>query len=119
MVSNTETSLRFYQSALGMEVAGNSENYGVEQEHLNNVFGARVRITTLRAPSGPGVEFLAPQDGRPRPLDTRANDIMHWQTTLIVVNTTVTAKRLREKGFKRGFLAQDPDGHAVRIVEGQ
>ena len=28
---------------------GGGENYGVEQEQLNNVFGVRLRITTLRA----------------------------------------------------------------------
>ena len=32
-----------------MRVAGSSENYGTEQEHLNNVFGARLRITAFRA----------------------------------------------------------------------
>ena len=49
-----------------MQVAGESDNYGIEQEHLNNVFGAHLRITALRSPSGIGVEFLeylAPRDG--------------------------------------------------------
>ena len=31
---------------------GESENWGPEQERLNNVFGARLRITALRAPGG-------------------------------------------------------------------
>ena len=55
-------------TAWALRVAGQGENYGEEQEHLNNVFGARLRITTLRAPTGPGVEllqYLAPRDGRP------------------------------------------------------
>ena len=43
---------------LGLGIAGESENYGTEQEHLNNVFGARLRITALRAPVGPGIELL-------------------------------------------------------------
>ena len=58
VVDNTEASLRFYRDTLGMKVAGESENYDVEQEHLNNVFGARLRITALRAARGPGIEFL-------------------------------------------------------------
>src|SRR5215471_10152968 len=37
----------FYRDVLGLTVVGESENYGLEQEHLNNVFGARPRITTL------------------------------------------------------------------------
>ena len=50
-----------------MKVAGESENYDTEQEHLNGVFGARLRITALRADEGPGIElleYLAPRDGR-------------------------------------------------------
>ena len=79
-------SLRFYRDTLGLQVAGESENYDVEQEHLNNVFGARLRITALRAGKGPGIElleYLAPRDGRPAPADLHANDVAHWQTTLI------------------------------------
>ena len=32
MVSDTETSLKFYRDTLGMQIAGESENYGTEQE---------------------------------------------------------------------------------------
>src|SRR5205823_9366517 len=71
VVGNTEASLKFYRDVLGLRIAGTSENYGTEQEHLNNVFGARLRITSLRAGNGgPGIEFLeylAPRDGRPAP----------------------------------------------------
>ena len=49
VVADTDVSLAFYRDALGMRVAGSSENYGSEQEHLNNIFGARLRITALRA----------------------------------------------------------------------
>src|SRR3954463_599170 len=72
VVGDTDRSLAFYRDALGLHVAGTSENWGTEQEHLNNVFGARLRITTLRATTGPGVElleYLAPRDGRPMPAD--------------------------------------------------
>jgi len=138
VVSDTEASLRFYRDTLGLTVAGNSENSGVEQEHLNNVFGARLRITTLRAASGPGVEllqYLAPSDGRPAPGDLRANDVLHWETTI----RTATAEAAEEamlksraalvspglvdaeagtSDFSRALLVRDPDGHAVRIVQG-
>ncbi len=76
VVGDTDASLRFWRDALGFRVAGTSENWGTEQEHLNNVFGARLRITSLRAPEGPGVElleYLAPRDGRPLPTDERAS----------------------------------------------
>jgi catechol 2,3-dioxygenase-like lactoylglutathione lyase family enzyme len=47
VVGDTERSLRFYRDILGLRVAGESENWGPEQERLNNVFGARLRITAL------------------------------------------------------------------------
>jgi catechol 2,3-dioxygenase-like lactoylglutathione lyase family enzyme len=139
VVSNTEQSLKFYRDVLGLKVAGESENYGTEQEHLNNVFGARLHISGLRAPKGPGIEFLeylSPRDGRPYPLDARANDLIHWQTTLIFNNTAALAQRVRaadhydfvspaaaiavpeaKLGFKKGFLVRDPDGHVMQVVE--
>ncbi len=138
VVSDTEASLRFYRDVLGFAVAGGSENYGTEQEHLNNVRGARLRITALRAPGGGiGVEFLeylAPRDGRPAPADKRANDLVHWQTGLVTKNPQGLAELLRRGryslisggvttlggdalGFRRGFLVADPDGHVIRVAE--
>jgi catechol 2,3-dioxygenase-like lactoylglutathione lyase family enzyme len=137
VVGDTESSLRFYRDMLGLKVVGESENYGTEQEHLNNVFGARLRITTLRAGQGPGIEFLeylTPRDGRPMPADVRANDLMHWQTTLVTRGVAEVAYRLRagkfalvspgvvalvegQLGFTAGLLVRDPDGHAVQVIE--
>lgn len=136
VVNDTQRSLRFYQDLLGMKVAGESVNYGTEQEHLNNVFGARLHITGLRASRGPGIEFLeylAPSDGRPMPVDIRANDIMHWQTNLLVRSAQTAEERLRQGkvnfvstnateipetslGFKEGLLVRDPDGHCMRLI---
>ena len=89
VVWDTDASLRFYRDLLGMKVAGESENYGTEQEHLNNVFGARLRITALRAASGPGIElleYLAPRDGKPFPSDEKSSDLVHRQTMLIAAD---------------------------------
>ena len=58
VVSDTETSLAFYRDLLGLRVAGESANYGPEQERLNNVFGARLRITGLRADTVPASNSL-------------------------------------------------------------
>ncbi len=135
--SDTDRSLAFYRDALGMRVAGASENFGSEQEHLNNVFGARLRITALRAPAGPGVElleYLAPTDGRAFPTDAKANDVIHWETTLSVASASAAAERLRiarapfvstgvvvladrQLGFSRAVVVRDPDGHFVRFIE--
>ena len=137
VVWDTEASLKFYRDVLGFRVAGESENYGPEQERLNNVFGARLRITGLRAPSGFGIEFLeylAPRDGQPMPRDERANDLVHRETVVVASNAADAAKRLRaagasfvssgvtelpqhETGFRKGFLVRDPDGHVLRVIE--
>jgi catechol 2,3-dioxygenase-like lactoylglutathione lyase family enzyme len=136
-VADTEASVHFYRDILGLSVAGHSENYGTEQEHLNNVFGARLQITALRAASGPGVElleYLAPRDGRPYPADLRPNDLAHWQTTMSsTAPVEADAARLQAAGtrfvssgavalpgsplgFGEGVMVRDPDGHAVRVV---
>jgi len=134
VVGSTEHSLAFYRDGLGLRVVGASENHGEEQEHLNNVFGARLRITTLRAPAGPGIElleYLAPRDGRPAPIDLKANDLAHWQITLAaadpgallsgqhgggLVSPVVVRVDPAQTGFARGLMIRDPDGHALRVV---
>ena len=117
VISDTEASLRFYRDLLGMQVAGESENYGPEQEHLNNVFGARLRITALRAASGPGIEFLeylAPRDGRPFPPEEKANDLIHWQTRFLGISADEAAQTLRNSrsAFVSTGAVELPDGKA-------
>jgi catechol 2,3-dioxygenase-like lactoylglutathione lyase family enzyme len=134
-VGDTARSLRFYRDTLGLRVAGESENYGTEQEHLNNVFGAHLRITGLRAPAGPGVElleYLSPRDGRPAPPELHANDLAHWQTLLRTGDVAATAARALGAGgvaasstvverndptfrIKRARLVRDPDGHGLLV----
>ena len=66
-VADTERSLSFYRDELGFRISGESLNYGAEQDHLNHVFGSKVRITSLRSTAGPGIEFLeylVPRNGR-------------------------------------------------------
>src|SRR6201981_3986377 len=97
VVGDTDESLRFYRDELGMRIAGESENYGTEQEHLNNVFGTHLRITALRGTTGPGIElleYLAPRDGRPFPSDEHTNDIVHRQTVLLTKGADRAARTL-------------------------
>jgi catechol 2,3-dioxygenase-like lactoylglutathione lyase family enzyme len=110
VVADTDASLKFYRDKLGMKVAGGSENYGPEQERLNAVFGGRLRITTLRAESGPGVElleYLSPGDGRTPPTDLRTNDLAHTRTLL---HGTAPKPHLS----LRPAPALDPDRHPLR-----
>jgi len=137
VVNDTEESLKFYRDTLGFKVVGASENYDTEQEHLNNVFGARLRITALRTSSGPGIEFLeylAPRDGRPIPVGAKANDIAHWQTRVLTQDVAAAAQATRngkfalvspgvislpskDLGISKGVLVRDPDGHVIELAE--
>ena len=135
-IAKTAASLHFYRDLLGMRKAGESENFGTEQEHLNQVSGAHLQITGMRAERGPGVEFLeylAPRDGRPRPGGTKANDVVHWQTVVATSDVAGLAQKLkgehvdfissdvvvpRDKiGFSKGVMVSDPDGHDVLLIE--
>lgn len=136
-IADTATSLGFYRDLLGLEVVGESFNYGPEQEHLNNVFGARLHISGLTAKTGIGVEFLdylSPATGRSYPADSQPNDLWHWDITMVVEDAAATANRLQQAGvpfissglvelpdaalgFQKGFLVRDPDGHAIRVIE--
>ena len=137
MVADTETSLQFYRDTIELHVAGTIDNYGIEQERLNNVFGAHLRTTALRASQGPGIElleYLTPHSGQPMPADTQSNDLWNWQIQLSTHGTRAVNGILRSRhyglvsntvvelpddslGFSKGFMARDPDGHAFLFTE--
>lgn len=136
VVADTSASVRFYITQFGFHIAATSDNFGTEQEHLNNVEGARLHITTLRAASGPGIElleYLSPRSGRPYPADERADDIVHWQTQLLtrdaraaydaavrkrepIVSQGLIDARATALRFSDGFLLRDPDGHVMEVI---
>jgi catechol 2,3-dioxygenase-like lactoylglutathione lyase family enzyme len=138
VVSDTDRSLAFYRDLLGLRVAGESENYGVEQEHLNQVFGARLHITGLRAEHGPGIEFLeyiTPPGGRPVPSTSQANDLIFWHTDLRADKGLEDfSTKLKDSGARfvsqgvvslstnasepgKTLIVRDPDGHALQLTE--
>jgi catechol 2,3-dioxygenase-like lactoylglutathione lyase family enzyme len=135
-VRSTENSLKLYRDLLGLTVAGGTLNMGTEQEHLDSLPGARVRVTGLTPKIGPlGVEFLEyerPTAGRPFPTDSHPTDLWHWQTTMIVPDVEIAAARVhgmgqmisagvvtlldKRLGFTKGMVVRDPDGHAIQLV---
>lgn len=138
VVSHTGKSLRLYRDILKLKVAGKSENYGPDQERLNNVFGARLEITGLKGPKeGLGVEFLdyiSPSNGKPFPGDARPNDLFHWHISFQVENLENIAKRIREGdynfissfiiplpdeklGFSKALYFRDRDGHPLLLFQ--
>ena len=145
-IDQTDESLAFYEDLLHLKVAGNSENFGAEQEHLNQVFGARLLITGLQASSGFGVEFLdyiSPPGGRVYPKDSEVVDYWHWHTSIKVSDVQKYYDSLLEANYEmvssgvvplnnstakmsdnsnlslsqRGFIVRGPDGHAILIYQ--
>ncbi len=135
-VRSTENSIKFYCDLLGFTVAGATLNMGVEQEYLDSLPGARVRVTGMATQAGtPGVEFLEyelPAAGRPMPQDSAVTDLWHWHTTVTVRNVDAAARSLCRQttcvsqasvalpnqalGFSNALLVRDPDGHAIQLV---
>lgn len=131
-IATTKVSKPFYEDLVGLKIMGHSENYGTEQEHLNQMFGARLWISGLRAKKGFGVEFLdyiAPPGGKEYPATSKPTDIWHWHTTIHVENIEVTYNGLLEenadfisKGIvtlnnKKQFMVRDVDGHALLFTQ--
>lgn len=136
-VSSTEKSKKFYGDLLGVKYQGESFNQGMEQEHLNNVQGAKLHISGNKAEEGIGVEFLEylnPKNGRPYPKDEKADDLIHWETIMTTDSITALYEKLKaqnvpilSKGvinipsktykYSKGFYVRDSDGHVVGIFE--
>lgn len=135
-IADTPRSQRFYE-LLGLKKAGGSENYGSEQEHLNQVFGARLDISGFIAQKGMGIEFLeyiAPPGGRPYPEDSRPTDLWHWHTVVEVENlkeqisilkktdASIISKEIvnlsgASHGASKTWMVRDPDGHALLLIQ--
>lgn len=98
VVFQTNASLKFYRDYLGLNLKAQSKNAGIEQENLSGVQDAKVRVSSLKPPTGVGIELLeyvSPGDGRSRPADTRANDLWFWQITLVVPDLAAVVQQLQ------------------------
>lgn len=138
-VLDSARSRHFYEGLLGLRLAGDGINHGIEQDHLDGLAGTRVRITAHRCPVGPGVECLqyqAPAGGRPMPADRSCADLEHWQIRLAVTDLGAIAAGLAEAGgsasqlapltlepasaqglgFRQALQVRDPDGHTLQLV---
>jgi catechol 2,3-dioxygenase-like lactoylglutathione lyase family enzyme len=140
-ITGTEAGVAFYRDLLGLKVGTVTLNTGTTQEVLDGLFNDTCLVTAmLPASAPPHIEFLdykTPPGGRPLPADTKANDLWHWQTTLITKDIAGLTERMRKAGaqfitpevvvmpqeaqaqlgFKRAILLRDPTGHALRLVE--
>ena len=137
VVADTAASRVFYCDLLGLELKQESKNFGSEQELLSGIAAVKVRISSLTAAAGVGIElleYLEPTDGRSIPPDTESNDLWCLQTKIVVadametvqqltaaqfplVSTEVSLSNTSTLEFDRQFLVRDPDGHIIRLVD--
>ena len=131
----------FYRDVLGFEVGGVTLNTGTTQEVLDDLFNDTCLVTPMMPVSAPPhIEFLdykTPPGGRSMPVDTKASDLWHWQTTLVTNDIQAVTDRIRKAGaqfitpdvvaippeaqaqlgFKKAVMVRDPNGHAIRLIE--
>src|SRR6266851_2516327 len=83
-VSDLDRSVDFYTNVLSFQKVSEFEADGDQIEHLEGVFGLRLRRASLRLGDEflDLTEYLAPK-GRPVPLDTRSNDRWFQHVALI------------------------------------
>ena len=97
-VSDIDRSVDFFSTVLSFEKLSDVELAGPDYDHLEGVFGLRMRVVRMRLgdQSIELTQYLAPR-GRPVPVDSRSND--------------------RWFGFHRAVGVDDPDGHVMQLLE--
>ncbi|MEH2083151.1 MAG: VOC family protein [Nostoc sp.] len=128
-VSHTEQSLHFYCDLLGMQIDSRSLNWRATQTRLDNLSGAKVRITALQpVENGVGIElldYILPGKGRPIPSDWKSYDIASVQIELVANDIEQLIDKLRQNqipivdssfSHKQGYLIKDPDGHTIWLI---
>jgi catechol 2,3-dioxygenase-like lactoylglutathione lyase family enzyme len=102
-VSNAQASIAFYQG-VGFAFHAAQDNFGPEQDALDDIAGARVRVVSLHGAKAPNIELLAYADPHPRAAPASPGDI--------------GVMRLVLAGPAEGLplrLIEDPDGHLLQI----
>ena len=127
----------FYSKVLTFEKVSDTEVAGENYEHLEGVFGLRMRVVRMRLGDEfiELTEYLAPK-GRPIPVDSRSNDRWFQHIAIIVSDMDKAYARLRQNKVEHAssgpqrlpdwnknaagisaFYFKDPDGHPVEILQ--
>src|SRR5207247_5286327 len=105
-VSDMDRSVEFY-SALAFRKISDVEVLGEEFEHLEGVFGARMRIVRMQLGKEylDLTQYLAPP-GRPIPVDSRSNDLWFQHIAIVVRDMDQAFDKLR--ALKVQFVSTGP-----------
>src|SRR6266849_7047049 len=137
VVSDMDRSVDFYSEVLTFEKVSDVEVSGADYEHLEGLFGVRIRVVRMRL--GGEIleltEFLTPP-GRPIPADSRSNDRWFQHIAIITGDMDKAYQTLREHKVKyastgpqllpayiknaagiRAFYFRDPDNHFLEVLQ--
>src|SRR5882724_2402530 len=112
-VSDMDRSVAFY-SALTFQKVSDIEVFGEQFEHLEGVFGARMRIVRMQLGNEylDLTQYLAPP-GRPIPADSRSNDLWFQHVAIVVCDMDQAFERLR--ALKVQFVSTAPQTYHRRL----
>src|SRR5882724_8763126 len=134
-VSDMDRAVEFY-SALTFQKVSDVEVLGEEFEHLEGVFGARMRVVRMQLGNEylDLTQYLAPP-GRPIPVDSRSNDLWFQHIAIVVRNMDQAFDKLRALKVQfvstgpqtwppsikaaagiKAFYFRDPDQHNLEII---
>ena len=100
VVSDTDRNLKVLSRSTGLPRRVGA-TYGTEQEHLNQNLRRTPAHHGVEPERGPGIEFLeyiAPPGGRDLPADAKANDLVFWNTQLVVDDLPAITSAHRASG---------------------
>ena len=116
-VSDMDIAVTFYSEVLSFEKVSDREVWGTEYEHLQGIFGVRMRIVRMKLGDEELelTEYLTPK-GRPIPVDSRSNDFQLmlrkskiYQTIVLVTRNGNYPLSCQEQPF-HGFLVHFSQG---------
>ena len=135
-VSDLDRSVDFYSKVLNFQKISEYEGAGEGYEHLEGVFGVRIRAARMQLGDEKIelTEYLAPK-GRPAPADSRGNDRWFQHIAIIVSDMDMAYAWLRQNKVQhassgpqrlpdwnknaagiQAFYFRDPDGHFLEIL---
>ena len=105
-VSDMDRAVEFY-SRLSFQKVSDVEVLGEQYEHLEGVFGARMRMVRMQLGNEfiDLSEYLAPR-GRPIPADSRSNDLWFQHIAIVVRDMDQAFEKLR--ALKVQFVSTGP-----------
>src|SRR5881296_2392483 len=136
-VSDMDRAMEFYSKVLTFEKVSDTEVAGQDYEHLEGVFGLRMRVVRMRLGDEfiELTEYLAPK-GRPFPVDSRSNDRWFQHIAIITSDMEKAYAWLRQNKVEhastgpqrlpnwnknaagiKAFYFRDPDRHYLEILQ--